>query len=88
MSNLIGQVQVHYFTNEPPWSTYEPGIMWSNLIGQFEVHNLTFQLFTEGKMFVSSEGSSRDISSSAATIVGTHFATSLWSDKASLTRFS
>ena len=38
LSNLIGQLQVHYFTYEPLRSTYEPGIMWSDSIGQLDVH--------------------------------------------------
>ena len=37
LSSLIGQLQVHYFSYESPWSSYEPEIMWSNLIGRLEV---------------------------------------------------
>ena len=42
LSNLIGQLQVHYFTYES-LEHYEPGIMWSDSIGQFEVHYFTYE---------------------------------------------
>ena len=32
---MIGHLQVH---NEPSWSPFGPGIMWSDKIGQLEVH--------------------------------------------------
>ena len=37
MNNLIGQLQVHHFTDEPLWRTYKNlGFTWSNSIGQLK----------------------------------------------------